>query len=677
MTPEEAKREIAILSEKIEYHNQLYYQQSKTEISDFEFDKLLQKLIELEDKFPELKLSSSPSQRVGGTISKEFESVNHRFPMLSLGNTYSMEELIEFDNRVKKDLESSDYEYFCELKFDGVAISLTYQNGELIRGVSRGDGVRGDDITVNVKTIRSIPLKIASQDYPDDFEVRGEIFLSKEAFKKLNEERVDIGEESYANARNTASGTLKLQDSAEVARRKLDCYVYALLGDNLNVDQHSEAIELLEKLGFNISQTYRKCRTIQDVKRYIDEWEDKRFELPLETDGVVIKINSYQQQRNLGFTAKSPRWAIAYKYKAESAETILKSVSYQVGRTGAITPVANLEPVLLAGTTVKRASLHNANEIERLDLRIDDHVSVEKGGEIIPKITGINTEKRNLNSEPIQFISHCPECGTRLERKPGEAQHFCPNDKGCPPQILGRIEHFIQRKAMNVESLGPETIRGLLSHHLITNAADLYKLDFEQLVGLEFDLDSDKKRSLKEKSAQNIIDSIIKSKERPFENVLFAMGIRYVGATVAEKLAMHFGSLEKIKNATFDQLVATDDIGERIAESVIDFFINPDHQEFIKGLETAGLNLKVEHTEERTNILEGLSFVVSGVFENFSRDELKKTIKLNGGKVVSSVTGKLNFLIAGDSAGPSKLNKAEELEVEIIDEVSFLKLLSK
>lgn len=681
MTAQEALREIESLTSQINHHNELYYQQNTSEISDYEFDQLLERLISLENQFPEYKFEDSPSQRVGGTITKSFETVMHKYPMLSLGNTYSKDELIDWDNRVSKGLDEAPYEYFCELKFDGVALSLTYENGILKRAVTRGDGTQGDDITTNAKTIRTLPLKLKAE-VPAEFEVRGEVFFPKHEFERVNNEREDVGEDRLANPRNAASGTLKMQDSSVVASRKLNCYLYYLLGEGLAYPTHSESIEKLETWGFNVSPTYRKCQNIEEVLEYIAEWEEKRHTLDSETDGVVIKVDRLDQQEELGFTAKSPRWAIAYKYKAESATTILESISYQVGRTGAVTPVANLKPVLLAGTTVKRASLHNANEIERLGLHIGDVVAVEKGGEIIPKITGVNTSQRNTNSSQVEYITHCPECNTELVRYEGEANHYCPNVDGCPPQIQGRIEHFIQRKAMDIDSLGSETIRGLLDHGLIRNYADLYQLTYENLNGLEFKTYSEKKgdfslRSLREKSASNIINAIKESKQIPFERVLFALGIRYVGQTVAEKLALHFENIDRLAKASMEVLVEVPEIGERIAESVVQFFSEVENQELISKLKTAGLNFEIVRKEtlsEGSNLAEK-SFVISGVFTHFSRDELKEKIKANGGKVVSSISAKLDFLVAGDKMGPAKLEKANKLGIQIISEAEFLNLL--
>ncbi|MGE0589641.1 MAG: NAD-dependent DNA ligase LigA [Cyclobacteriaceae bacterium] len=668
MNATEAKKEIARLTEVINHHNDLYYQKHKTEISDYEFDQLLEKLTQLETQFPELREPDSPTQRVGGTITKSFNTVVHKYPMLSLGNTYSEEELIDFDKRVAKGLGSEAYEYFCELKFDGVSISLIYENGILVKGVTRGDGVRGDDVTTNVKTIRNIPLKIKGKNVPEQFEVRGEVFLSRTVFKQLNKEREDIGEETYANARNTASGTLKMQNSGEVARRKLDCYVYYLLGDNLDVATHAESVAKLESWGFNVSDTYAKAKNIQDVLKYIQRWENKREALPLETDGVVLKVNSLLQQRKLGFTAKSPRWAIAYKYKAESLSTQLKSVTYQVGRTGAITPVAELAPILLSGTTVKRASLHNANEIARLDLRIGDYVFVEKGGEIIPKVTAVDLAKRDKKSKPIQYISECPECGTKLIRHEGEAAHYCPNDKGCPPQIKGRIEHFIQRKAMDIDSLGEKTINQLYNLDFVKSPADLYDLTKDDLAKLE---------GFKDLSIKNLLSGIEKSKEAPFEAVLFALGIRYVGKTVAEKLARHFKTMDALQNASYEQLLEAPEVGEKIAQSLVQFFADKGHRKEIERLSKAGLNFTVveKETKKLSNSLDNKSFVISGVFEKYGRDELKELIIAHGGRVLSGVSGQLDYLLAGDNMGPAKRQKAEKLGVTIISEQEFEQML--
>ena len=666
MTKAQAEQTIAELTKKINYHSDLYYQKSKTEISDLEFDQLLAQLAQLENLFPELREVDSPTQRVGGTITKEFTSVTHKYPMLSLGNTYSKEELEDFDGRVAKGLDGEAYEYFCELKFDGVSISLTYENGLLVRGVTRGDGVRGDDVTSNIKTIRSLPLKLKYNDAPASFEVRGEVFLPKEVFKQLNKEREDIGEETYANARNTASGTVKMQDSAEVAKRKLDCYLYYLLG--ITVETHSEAISKLEAWGFNISPTYQKCHNIQEVIEYINTWEKKRLELPLETDGVVIKVNRIDQQQQLGFTAKSPRWAISYKYKAESVSTRLNGITYQVGRTGSITPVAELAPVFLAGTTVKRASLHNANEIARLDLRIGDFVFVEKGGEIIPKITGVDLDKRQANLTPVIYITRCPECGSPLERKEGEANHYCMNEKGCPPQIKGRIEHFIQRKAVDIDSLGEQTIKQLYDLGLVKSPADLYDLKKEDLLKLD---------KVKEKSAQNMLVGIEQSKAQPFEAVLFGIGIRYVGKTVAEKLVRHFKTIDHLAKATLEELIAAPEVGERIAQSVFDFFRDSENIREVERLKQSGLQFEssAKEPEKVSEVFNNVSFVVSGVFEKYEREQLHEIIIANGGRILSGVSGKLNYLLAGDNMGPSKKEKAEKLGVKIISIEEFEQML--
>ena len=670
MSEKEAQKTIAELAGEINRHNELYYLKDKPEISDFEFDKLLEKLIKLEAEFPQLKKPDSPTQRVGGGIVKEFASVKHRYPMLSLGNTYSEEELKDFDGRVAKGLEGEPYEYFCELKFDGVSLSLIYEDGLLTKGVTRGDGVRGDDVTVNVKTIRNIPLRVKGKSFPKSFEVRGEAFLSKEAFKKLNKDQEDIGEETYANARNTASGTLKMQDSSIVAKRKLSCFGYYLLGEENNISTHEEGIKKLEQWGFNVSQTYKKCKTIIEVLDYIKHWEDKRDALPLETDGVVVKVNSLAQQQTLGFTAKSPRWAIAFKYKAESVSTKLNGITYQVGRTGAITPVAELEPVFLAGTTVKRASLHNANEIERLGLRVGDHVFVEKGGEIIPKVTAVDLSKRDKRSKSVEYITKCPECGTKLIRQEGEAAHYCPNDAGCPPQIKGRIEHFIARKAMDIDSLGERTIDSLYSLGLVKSPADLYDLKKEDIQRLD---------GFKELSTQNLLSGIEQSKAIPFESVLFAIGIRYVGKTVAEKLARHFRSIDAIAKATYEELLSAPEVGEKIAQSVVDYFAEPSNQKEIQRLKTAGLQFEASGKEPAkvSDVLGGKTFVVSGVFKNYERDQITETIIAHGGKVLSGVSGKLNYLVAGENMGPSKREKAEKLGVKIISEEEFEAMLGK
>lgn len=662
MTADQARVAISELSAKIDYHNSLYYDKNRPEISDLEFDGLLNQLIELENKFPEWKFPDSPTQRVGGTITKEFETVTHEFPMLSLGNTYNADELREFDTRIIKLLGTEPYEYFCELKYDGVSISLVYEAGILTQGITRGDGTRGDDVTANVRTIRNIPLRLKGQNIPAKLTVRGEVFLPRSEFLRLNQEREDIGAEKYANARNTASGTLKMQDSAEVARRKLKCYAYGLPGSDF--ETHEACIKALEGWGFEIPQTFRKVHTLEEVFDYLSEWDQKRNTLDLDTDGVVIKVNRLDQQEALGFTAKSPRWAIAYKFKAESLSTKLNGITYQVGRTGAITPVAELEPVLLAGTTVKRASLHNANEIARLDIRIGDYVFVEKGGEIIPKITAVDLVRRAENLAPFEYIRSCPECSSELVRAEGEAAWYCPNSLGCPPQIKGRIEHFIQRKAMDIDSLGEKTISQLYDLNLVRKPSDLYKLSKDALLKLE---------GFKEKSVQNLLAGIQLSKGAPFENVLFALGIRYVGKTVAEKLAFHFQSIQKLANATYEELLEAPEIGAIIARSVEQYFKDERNQTEIAELRNAGLNLELtaEKTAPISTTLTGKTFVVSGVFQNYGREELESLITSHGGKILSGVSSKLTYLLAGENMGPAKKEKAEKLGVRIIDIQEF------
>jgi DNA ligase (NAD+) len=669
MNKDQIKKEISELTDKINYHSDLYFQLSKSEISDFEFDQLLETLIKIESEHPEFNYPDSPSHRVGGTITKHFETVVHKYPMLSLGNTYSEEELLDFDGRVRKGLNDDDYEYFCELKFDGVALSLTYKDGVLDQAVTRGDGTKGDNITANAKTIRTVPLKLKVDNYPSEFEVRGEAFMPSEVFLKLNEEREANGEELLANPRNTASGTLKMQDSAVVASRKIDCYLYNLLAPEVGISTHEQSIQLLEKWGFKISPTYKKCNGIEGVFAYIKEWGEKRKTLPVDTDGIVIKVNSLEQQKILGFTAKSPRWAIAYKFKTESAATILKDITYQVGRTGAITPVAELIPVLLAGTTVKRASLHNANEIARLDIRIGDTVFVEKGGEIIPKVTGVDTLQRSNDSIKHSYITHCPECNTELVREEGEASHYCPNIDGCPPQITGRIQHFIHRKAMDIDSLGEQTIKLLYKENLVKDFGDLYNLTYDQVIELE---------GFKDLSSRNLIDGIAKSKEAPFENVLFGLGIRFVGRTVGEKLVEYFKNMDTLMAATYDELIEVPEIGERIAKSLISHFEEPKNIDLINRLKAAGLKFEVDENanELAGDSLQGLSFVISGVFEKYGRDELQELIKSHGGKIVSSISAKLDYLMAGDKMGPAKLDKANKLNIRIISEADFDKMIN-
>ncbi|MGL1887766.1 MAG: NAD-dependent DNA ligase LigA [Reichenbachiella sp.] len=668
MTQEEAHIKIQLLTEQINHHSHLYYQESKSEISDYNFDQLLSQLIALENEFPSLKLEDSPSQRVGGTITKSFETVVHKYRMMSLGNTYSEEDLRDFDARVIKGLGDTDFEYLCELKFDGVAISLTYQNGVLVQAVTRGDGTQGDNITANAKTIKSIPLRVKG-DVPAEFEVRGEVFMPSQSFIDLNKQKEADGEETLANPRNTASGTLKMQDSSVVAARKLDCYLYSLMGDQNAAQTHEESIHFLEGAGFQVSQTYEKCNNIDQVIAYVKEWEQKRHQLDVETDGIVIKVNSLAHQEELGFTAKNPRWAISYKYKAESAVTVLEDIVYQVGRTGSITPVAELQPVQLAGTTVRRASLHNANEIERQGLRIGDHVFVEKGGEIIPKVTGVDFDQRSSDSIPFQYRNHCPSCETELVRIEGEANHYCPNVDGCPPQIKGRIAHYIHRKALDIDSMGEQTIKLLFDQGLLNNVADLYDLKFDDLIDLE---------GFQELSVKNLLLGVEASKLKPFDQVMFGVGIRFVGRTVAEKLVQHFIRIEAIMEADFETLVAVPEIGDRIAQSVIDFFSNERNVELIRRLQAAGVQLKIDESQltKASDKLASHTFVISGVFEKYGREELKGVIKDNGGKVVSSISAKLSYLVAGDKMGPAKLEKAEKLGVKIISETQFDEILN-
>lgn len=665
MTPQE---QINQITEKLNELNFQYYQNSHSEVSDYEFDMLLKQLNDLELHYPQFVRKDSPTHRIGGTISKQFESVTHKYPMLSLGNTYNSQDLAEFDERVRKGLGDEPFEYICELKFDGVALSMWYENGMLTRGVTRGDGVRGDDITTNIKTIRTIPLQIQAKNMPSSFEVRGEGFMPLSTFESLNKEREDIGEQLLANPRNAASGTFKMQDSGVVAKRKMDCFIYQFLSDEEIFATHEESLNKLKEIGFNVSPTWEKCKNLDEVMKFINRWDKERFKLPLNTDGIVIKLNSFEQRQRLGFTAKSPRWAISYKYKSESTSTLLESVSYQVGRTGNITPVANLKPVLLAGTTVKRASVHNANEILRLDLHIGDYVFVEKGGEIIPKITNVDLDKRKENLEKIIFPHNCPECGTTLIRKEGEANHYCPNDKGCPPQIKGKIEHFIQRKALNIENLGTETIELFYQKGLVRTPADLYYLKHDNLLNLE---------GFKEKSIQNILSGVEKSKQIPFKQVLFGIGIRFVGATVAEKLAAYFNNIDAIAKASQEELLQVPEIGERIAQSVVAYFQDADNQHFIARLKAAGLQFTHQAVEivSEGESLAGKTFVISGTFQNFERDDLKIKIEANGGKVLSGVSGKLNFLVVGSEAGPSKLEKATKLGVKIISEDEFISML--
>lgn len=671
MQAEEAREKIAQLTKELNQHNYNYYQEDAPTISDFDFDQLLKQLQELEQEFPQYADEHSPTKRVGGDITKKFETVEHRYPMLSLGNSYNREDLTDFDERVQK-LAGRAVEYVCELKYDGVAIGISYKNGKLERAVTRGDGSKGDDITANVKTIRSIPLQLKGNDYPEDFEIRGEIFYPLSVFAKINEQREQEGESLLANPRNAASGTLKMQDSAVVAQRNLDSYLYYILGDQKVANQHFESLDIARKLGFKAPPKEKnmiaKCNSIDEIFEFIDYWEDHRNELDFEIDGIVIKVNDYHLQEELGYTAKSPRWAIAYKYKTAQARTILNEITYQVGRTGAITPVANLQPVLLAGTTVKRASLHNADQIEKLDVREGDTVLVEKGGEIIPKIVGVDLSKRPEGSAPNQYITYCPECNTELRRLEGEAQHYCPNEWSCPPQIKGKMAHFISRKAMDIDGLGEETVQQLYDAGLVNNIGDIYDLTKEELLPLE---------RMAEKSANNLIAGVEASKQIPFERVLFAIGIRFVGETVAKKLAKHFKSISAIQQASFEELIVVDEIGDKIAESVIHFFEEEKNQQLIDSLVAKGLQFEILEVEDEnaTDVLNGSTFVVSGVFEKFSRDELKQAIEQNGGKNVGSLSSKTNYLIAGDKMGPAKKEKAEKLGIQIISEDDFIQMI--
>ncbi len=663
-----AKQEIDRLSDEINRHNDLYYIENRSEISDYDFDMLLEKLIQLEHQFPEFAYEYSPTKKVGGDITKKLESVVHRYPMLSLSNTYSEEEIIEWENRLKK-LSEGKIEYVCELKYDGVAIGIQYENGILKQAITRGDGAQGENVTTNVKTIKTIPLKLKG-DFPADFEIRGEIFFPLKNFQRLNEQRLDIGEAEFANPRNTASGTLKIQDSKIVAERGLDCYLYGVYGEGLLEEGHFEAVLKAKEWGLKVpdhqKQMIKKTDSIDGIMEFIHYWDKHRSELPFEIDGIVIKVNNYDQQRELGFTAKSPRWAVAYKFKTERVETILESVTYQVGRTGAITPVANLKSVQLGGTTVKRASLHNSDQINKLDLHLLDAVFVEKGGEIIPKIVGVNLEKRNESNEKIVFIENCPECNSELVRREGEAQHYCPNDQTCPPQIKGRIEHFISRKAMNIDGLGAETVDVLVEKQLISSYADLYQLTFDQLVNLE---------RMGDKSADNLLKGLDQSKQVPFERVLFALGIRFVGETVAKKLAKGFKSIDAIRFAKYDDLINVDEIGEKIAISVQNFFLEHRNIELIERLKLAGLQFQMIEKKGVTEKFKGINFVVSGVFTAFSRDEIKEVIELNGGKNVSSISAKTNYVVAGENMGPAKLKKATDLGIIILSEDEFVQLL--
>lgn len=663
------KEQIEALRKELEQHNYNYYVLSAPVISDQEFDAKMRTLQELEAAHPEYYDVNSPTQRVGSDLTKDFVQVTHRYPMLSLGNTYSEEEVRDFYERIARSL-NEPFEIVAELKYDGTSISLTYERGELVRAVTRGDGTKGDDVTANVRTIRSIPLRLQGSDYPDRVEIRGEILLPWAEFDRLNREREEQEEPLFANPRNAASGTLKQQNPAIVAARKLDAYLYYVMGEELPSDTHYGNLEAARRWGLKVSDAIQVCHSLQDIYDYIHQWDEGRHNLPVATDGIVLKVNSLSQQRYLGFTAKNPRWAIAYKFQAERAETRLNSVSFQVGRTGAVTPVANLEPVLLAGTTVKRASLHNADIIAALDLHIGDEVYVEKGGEIIPKIVGVNKEARTfLLGDKVRFITRCPECGTSLVRAEGEAAYYCPNESGCPPQIKGRIEHFVTRKAMNI-NIGPETVEDLYEAGLVRNAADLYDLKINDLLHLE---------RWAEKSARNLLDSLRQSKQVPFERVLYALGIRYVGETVAKRLAQAFLSLEKLEKASWDELVAVDEIGERIAQSVVAYFADERNRELVERLKNCGLQMEVpqEALANRSDRLKGLTIVISGTFSRHSREEYKALIEKHGGKNSGSVSGKTDYILAGENMGPAKLEKAAKLGVKIIHEEDFLKLIEE
>ena len=664
MTPQER---ILELRSELHEHNRRYYVLNAPIISDYEFDMLLKELQQLEEEYPDMYDATSPTLRVGSDITKEFRQVQHKYPMLSLGNTYSKEEVAEFYDRVSRSL-NEEFEICCELKFDGTSISLTYEDGKLVRAVTRGDGEKGDDVTANVKTIRTVPLVLAGEGWPREFEIRGEVLMPWNVFETLNEERARNEEPLFANPRNAASGTLKLQDSSVVAKRRLDAYLYFMLGEQLPAEGHFENLQAAAQWGFKVSSTTCKCSTLDEVFAFIDRMDVERKNLPFATDGIVLKVNSLRQQKNLGYTAKSPRWAIAYKFQAEKALTRLNEVTYQVGRTGVVTPVANLDPVQLSGTVVKRASLHNADIIEKLDLHIGDMVYVEKGGEIIPKITGVDTDARFMLGQKVNFIEKCPECGTPLVRVDGEAAHYCPNDTQCPPQIKGKIEHFVSRDAMNIDSIGPETVEMLFNYGLIKDIADIYTLCAEDLMFLP---------RMGAKSAENVVAAAKASLEVPFERVLFALGIRFVGATVAKRLARAFGNIDALMSATLEQLTAVEEIGERIAASVIAYFANDAHRTLVARLKEAGVKFELgeETMQARTTILQGKSIVISGVFSRHSRDEYKEMVESNGGKNVGSVSKSTSFILAGENMGPSKLEKANKLGVRIVSEDEFLAML--
>ncbi|MBC8052121.1 MAG: NAD-dependent DNA ligase LigA [Sphingobacteriaceae bacterium] len=667
----EIKERMDALVKELNQHNYNYYVLAQPTISDYEFDIRLKDLEALEKEHPEHQDENSPTQKVGGDITKKFETVRHKWPMLSLGNTYNEQDLRDFDERIRKAI-GSDFEYVCELKFDGLSMNLTYENGKLLRAVTRGDGTKGDNVTTNIKTIQRIPKTLKGSGYPESFDIRGEVFMHRAAFERLNNERLERDEVPYANPRNFAAGTVKLQDSGEVAKRPLDCFLYFLYTEKRLFNTHWESLNAVSEWGFHVCEHNKLAKNIDEVLEFIHYWQENRFKLSYDIDGIVIKVNNYSQQQELGFTAKSPRWAISYKYKAEEVETILESVTYQVGRTGAVTPVANLKPVLLAGTTVKRATLHNANEIARLDLHQGDTVFVEKGGEIIPKIIAVNTVKRTEGAKKIQYLETCPECGSNLIRKEGEAVHYCPNDEACPPQIVGKIQHFISRKAMNIDGLGDETIEALYRKGLVEHISDLYILHekTEELRQME---------RFGEKSVSNMLEGIERSKQMPFEKVLFGLGIRYVGETVARKIAKHFKNIDSLMNASYDELITVDEIGSRIAESLIDYFKDARHLDQLQKLRTSGLQFETEEKEVElaSEKLAGKTFIISGVFEDYSRDELSEIIQSNGGKILSSISAKLNYLVAGDNMGPSKLEKAQKLNIPIISDKELMALIKQ
>lgn len=661
------RQRILQLRKELHEHNYKYYVLNQPEISDRGFDFMMKELQELEARHEDMFDPNSPTQRVGSDLNQEFTQVTHKYPMLSLANTYSQEEVADFYNSVKKGLNGEDFEICCELKYDGLSISLTYEDGKLVRGVTRGDGVHGDDVTANVKTIRSIPLVLKDGDWPKEFEIRGEILMPWNVFERLNQEREAAEEPLFANPRNAASGTLKSQNSALVASRNLDAYLYYMLGDELPGDGHYENLEKAREWGFKVSEGMRKVKTLQEIYDFIDYWDVERKNLPVATDGIVLKVNSLRQQRALGYTAKNPRWAIAYKFKAERACTRLNEVTFQVGRTGAVTPVANMEPVQLAGTTVRRATLNNEDFIRSLDLHIGDYVYVEKGGEIIPKIVGVDIEQRPIIAQPVTFITHCPECGAKLVRYEGEAAYYCPNDAGCPPQIKGRIEHFISRKAMNIDSIGPETVDDFYRHKLVRNVADLYDIEVQQING----------DGSRQKSAEKVVNGIEASKQVPFERVVFALGIRFVGETTARLLARHFKTIDALAEASLQDLLEVDGVGEVIAKSVMTYFRNPVTMQIVERLRGYGLQMALseEQMSSATDKLAGKSIVISGVFAHHSRDEYKQIIERNGGKNVGSISGKTSFILAGENMGPAKLQKAEKLGIQIVDEDTFLKMI--